>query len=848
MVACQESHSHSILVTENNSLFGTTSGITITPPITPLSSVNSETMEMLTHYNNAWPSPMSLSSETCNETSSPTLEVHVTCHNEPQCSRFSSPYSVRSTVQSPLMDITLNFKTSPLFPESDQGHLHSCLSPCLFVGRSPSFPVELPESGSARLLNNANDDTEFVEEGDNGKLGWKEVEDLHEWPDCSNCTDTMEESPQALGARSPRLHLSTEPNLLPHIKFALETNGRNLHGKITAEEIVKAIVSSALLNKISLSHEEAQECAQLIIEELDAGHGAAELHKPEASPTKMTSPPVEWTPASSLGRRGPTISQISLFFRTNWRRMWVVLLWLAACISLFTWKFMQYRRRMAFEVMGYCLCTAKGAAETLKLNMALVLLPVCRNTMTWLRRSRRVNSVVPFNDTINFHKLVASGIVIGVILHGGTHMTCDFPRIANADRAVFRRTIANCFQYHQPSYLQIVLTTEGATGVAMVVLMLVAFLLATRPSRRHPSSLPRPMNRWAGFNAFWYSHHLLIVVYVLLVVHSMFLFLTNDITEKTTWMYLAVPILIYAGERIFRSIRSEIYDVGILEATVYPGKVVSLKLMKPAAFIFRSGMHIYVQCPEVSKFEWHPFSLTSAPDDDYLGLHIRSLGDWSCQLYSIFQEALLSGNPQLPKISIDGPYGAASQDHAKYKIILLIGLGIGATPFISILKDIANGLRRPSQESVGGDLNVNCGEIEKAYFYWVTREQGSFEWFRDIMKEVSALNKKQGVIEMHNYLTSVFEEGDKRSALVSAVQALHFMKSGVDIISKTPVRANFARPNWPRVFSGLASRHGGKRIGVFYCGPGSLGRDLQRLCHEMTIKTSTRFVFHKEHY
>lgn len=94
-----------------------------------------------------------------------------------------------------------------------------------------------------------------------------------------------------------------------------------------------------------------------------------------------------------------------VFFQAQWRRIFVVCLWLMACAALFTWKFMQYRQRLAFEVMGYCLSTAKGAAETLKLNMAIVLLPVCRNTVTWLRRSHVINSVIPFNDNINFHKV-----------------------------------------------------------------------------------------------------------------------------------------------------------------------------------------------------------------------------------------------------------------------------------------------------------------------------------------------------------------------------------------------------------------------------------------------------------
>lgn len=72
--------------------------------------------------------------------------------------------------------------------------------------------------------------------------------------------------------------------------------------------------------------------------------------------------------------------------------------------GLFTWKFIEYKSRYEFLVMGYCLTTAKGAAETLKFNMALVLLPVCRNIMTWLR-STRAACVLPFDDNINFHKV-----------------------------------------------------------------------------------------------------------------------------------------------------------------------------------------------------------------------------------------------------------------------------------------------------------------------------------------------------------------------------------------------------------------------------------------------------------
>lgn len=96
--------------------------------------------------------------------------------------------------------------------------------------------------------------------------------------------------------------------------------------------------------------------------------------------------------------------RLAYFVEDNWKRIWVMGLWISICVGLFTWKFIQYRHRAVYHVMGYCVTTAKGAAETLKFNMALILLPVCRNTITWLR-STKLGVVVPFDDNINFHKV-----------------------------------------------------------------------------------------------------------------------------------------------------------------------------------------------------------------------------------------------------------------------------------------------------------------------------------------------------------------------------------------------------------------------------------------------------------
>ncbi|CAN0871103.1 Respiratory burst oxidase homolog protein F [Linum grandiflorum] len=303
-------------------------------------------------------------------------------------------------------------------------------------------------------------------------------------------------------------------------------------------------------------------------------------------------------------------------------------------------------------------------------------------------------------------------------------------------------------------------------------------------------------------------------------------------------MYIAFPVILYAGERVWRAIRSDSYNGQVLEASMFPGKVLHLKLQKPQGFKYKSGMYIFIQCPQISKLQWHPFSLTSGPKDDHLSVHMRALGDWSYEVYGVFQEVILSGRrKEFPKIYIDGGYGAPSQDHVKYDIVLLIGLGIGATPFISILNDI---------KSQNGIEETRRG---RAYLYWVTREQSSFDWFRDSLRDISTSNQNmKGVIEVNTYLTTAHEEGDARSALITATQALHRAKTGTDMLSRYQGWTHFGRPNWFSIFSKLATRHKRERIGVFYCGPSAVGKELEELCTKFSTKTPTRFVFHKEHY
>jgi len=54
-----------------------------------------------------------------------------------------------------------------------------------------------------------------------------------------------------------------------------------------------------------------------------------------------------------------------------------------------------------------------------------------------------------------------------------------------------------------------------------------------------------------------------------------------------------------------------------------------IKFTKPPALNYQAGQYVFLKSVAVSKYEWHPFTLTSTPDDDFLECHIKAVGDWT---------------------------------------------------------------------------------------------------------------------------------------------------------------------------------------------------------------------------
>jgi hypothetical protein len=50
---------------------------------------------------------------------------------------------------------------------------------------------------------------------------------------------------------------------------------------------------------------------------------------------------------------------------------------------------------------------------------------------------------------------------------------------------------------------------------------------------------------------------------------------------------------------------------------------------------YHAGQYAFICVPEISRFEWHPLSLSSSPDAPVTQLHCRASGDWTQKVFDL---------------------------------------------------------------------------------------------------------------------------------------------------------------------------------------------------------------------
>lgn len=117
------------------------------------------------------------------------------------------------------------------------------------------------------------------------------------------------------------------------------------------------------------------------------------------------------------------------------------------------------------------------------------------------------------------------------------------------------------------------------------------------------------------------------------------------------WRWLLIPGSIYILERwIIRNKWSPNRRTYVEQATILPRNVVQLVIKRPPSFHFKPGDWVYIQIPSITRWEWHPFTISSAPEiEDTLWLHIRPVGTWTNKVHSLIKRLEKNGAIIFPR-------------------------------------------------------------------------------------------------------------------------------------------------------------------------------------------------------
>ena len=505
------------------------------------------------------------------------------------------------------------------------------------------------------------------------------------------------------------------------------------------------------------------------------------------------------------------------FWKDKWSSVLWICMYIACNVVMFTLKAHEYNnKREAKNIFGQCIVLSRGTAELLNLNAMLILLMMCKHFLTLLRKTP-ARFAFPFDTTHELH--IGIGIVFALLAvsHTCAHM-CGIYRFAHADEEDINDLTVLFGDISPPKsvggrWAKLLSNRSGITGILMVVCMIVAY--------------PFAFNRRKHFRRFWYSHHLLLVVLVLMCIHG-----TGELLEPTETVYWLIgPLVIYFIPRFWRE--SPLSKLEVKKMAIKRGGVVQLRLQKPKYYdrMLSAGMYGIINIPEISRFEWHPFTLTSSPCDEYIEFHIRKVGRWTQAAHDLLEskadEGEISGIKDPPVVKVEGPIGASSQGFSDYPVVVLIGAGIGVTPMISVLNQM---LHKP-------------GKVKKCFFYWTIRDRASFQWFNELMDRIFEADKKN-MLQIRHFLTSVkYDDRDLGDVLLHHATRAHHKRTGKDLLLGQQIRhqVECGRPDWTdelEVVREEAESIGESNVGIFLCGPNAIAKSVNDASLEISKKHS----------
>eukprot|EP00656_Telonema_subtile_P001826 TRINITY_DN10790_c0_g1_i2.p1 TRINITY_DN10790_c0_g1~~TRINITY_DN10790_c0_g1_i2.p1 ORF type:complete len:694 (+),score=102.87 TRINITY_DN10790_c0_g1_i2:83-2164(+) len=124
--------------------------------------------------------------------------------------------------------------------------------------------------------------------------------------------------------------------------------------------------------------------------------------------------------------------------------------------------------------------------------------------------------------------------------------------------------------------------------------------------------------RRSNFELFYYTHHLYIVIYIAALLHA-----------PSLWYFLISGLGLWFTDRLIRFSRGCSIVGGVKLTSLGDGYCVTeleIQTIDGLPPVFEAGQYAFINIPEISTLQWHPFTIASAPSEGVLRFYIKAMG------------------------------------------------------------------------------------------------------------------------------------------------------------------------------------------------------------------------------
>lgn len=273
--------------------------------------------------------------------------------------------------------------------------------------------------------------------------------------------------------------------------------------------------------------------------------------------------------------------------------------------------------KMKFQKFGNAVRVVDGAAFEMNFDAAFVLLAVARHFVTMISDKAFLRHVFfPCDKVFDF--CIMTGVTfVGVdITHTviAAMLMVEAAQSFQSQQHQQQQQLQQMQMPQQQQSQQPMFRASIVTGKGMLMCLIVA---CSTLGLRHAKQ----------FNTFCCAHHLLIVSLVMMCIHD-----GKTTIQPFQSIHLDIaPLLVSLMPRPLREIKCTL--VKVKDAKVYAANnsVLELLIEKPENIkwqnLLKLHVHVNISMLQMSKFKWHPMTMSTSDKDKYLGFCIQCAGD-----------------------------------------------------------------------------------------------------------------------------------------------------------------------------------------------------------------------------